>query len=187
MSSNQLISYLPTFAQIIRENIAIFSAEQSEIDDIWQFKSEILNSFFISTAYEYGVERYESIMDILPTPTETLEQRKFNILVKLNEQLPYTMKSLAVQLEELCGVDGYQLILDAENYTLEVKIAISVVSNFDAVCEMIAEVIPCNLISIISLMYEQYSNLTVYTHGYLADYSHQSIRNEEVTNGDNNG
>lgn len=184
--SNNLISHLPTFAQSIRENIEITDSEQSEIDALWLFKVEILNNMFIADADETGVERYESIIDILPKPTDTLEQRKFNILVKVNEQLPYTMKSLAVQLEELCGSDGYKLILDADNYTLEVKIAISVVSNFDAVCEMIEKVIPCNLISIISLMYEQYGNLTACTHGYLANYSHEDIRNEEVADGDNN-
>lgn len=183
MANNKLIEYLPEFVRDYREIIVITDTEQEEFDLLWEEKDQILNNAFVEDADEYGVERYESILGIIKTPSETLDERKFNILVKVNEQLPYTMNALKEKLKNLCGADGYRVILTHTTYTLEIKVALVAKNNFDAVTEMVKRVVPCNLVCVISIIYNTNAVLHGFTHGELADYTQYELRNEVFTHG----
>lgn len=84
-------------------------------------------------------------------------------------------------LTNLCGEDGYKMTLDANGYTLTVLLAISRQAQFDAVEELLKEIIPVNLVLIVSLEYNRHSMLSGFTHAQLAAYTHYQLRNEELT------
>ena len=77
------------------------------------------NDQFVNSATVNGVERWEKSWESKPKGTDTLDARKFRILSRLNEQLPYTLPVLKSMLQSLCGEDGYSVEVQNELYTLK--------------------------------------------------------------------
>lgn len=90
---------------------------------------EVLDAQFVSTAGERGIERYEQIFSIVPQDTDTLDERRFRVLAKINAQLPFSISRLRQQLSTLCGEDGYRMEIDGGKYTLTVKVALTAKRN----------------------------------------------------------
>jgi uncharacterized protein YmfQ (DUF2313 family) len=184
MYDRNLIEYLPPFLRDVREYKALLTdAEQPEMVLVWQSVNNTLNDQFITDATENGVSRWEKILGIVPKATLTLDERKFTILTKINEQLPFTITTLKEQLETLCGEDGYSLTLNNEKYTLDVKIALTARNNFEDVNLLLQRVVPANLVVTISLKYNQQEALAKLTHEQLKVYTHYELRNEVLSNG----
>lgn len=171
------MDYLPLFVQDYAEIKAIMDAEQVTVKKVWEDAENVLNDQFVVDATEYGVKRWESILKITPKATHTLDERKFYILARLNEQLPYTLETLKNMLSFLCGKDGYSLKLDANNYMLTVKLALSNEHNFETVENLIERVVPANLVRRVG-MFNTYGIVGGLTHGQLSAYTHTEIRQE---------
>jgi len=184
MYDRNLIDYIPPFLRDVREYKAILEdAEQPEMVLIWDAAKNALNDQFIVDATENGVSRWEKILGIVPKATLTLDERKFTILTKINEQLPFTITTLNERLTSLCGKDGYSLTLDNTNYTLDVKVALTAKNNFEDVNSLLQRIVPANLVVTLSLRYNQYETMTKLTHGQLQAYTHYGLRNEVLVNG----
>lgn len=182
--SRLLINYLPEFLREVREYKAILhDAVQPEIDELFRFNERMLNNQFIETSDEYGVSRWEKMLKIVPQATTSLNDRKFAILTRMNEQLPYTMTSLKQRLESLCGKEGYSVELDANNYKLKVGVALTSRSSFKDVELMLEKVVPANMVLEVTLIYEQHENWTAHTHQQLSAYTHEQLRNGVNNNG----
>lgn len=173
----RLIDYLPLFIQNYAEIKAIMDAEQVDIEKTWNDAENVMNDQFILDATENGVKRWESILNIVPKATYTLEERKFDILARLNWQLPYTLESLKYALTALCGNDGYRLKLDPNRYELVVKLALYNENNIDAVRELLDNVIPANLVRDVQ-MFNTHGMLSGFTHEQLSAYTHEEVREE---------
>lgn len=178
-----LINYLPSYLRDYKELKEIFNTEQPEINSLWNLCSDAMDNQFINSSKEYGISRWEKMLGIIPKPSETLEERKFRILIYLNEQIPFTISSLNQQLTRLCGVDGYTLELFNDEYRLKVRINLNNKNNYNAALELLERVIPANLLLDIDLLYNQYEKLKKYTHGQLRPYTHDQLRNEVLTSG----
>lgn len=179
-----LIDYLPEFLREVREYKAILTdAVEPEIVKLFQAIENALNDQFIETASEYGIARWEKMLKIVPKSTHTLDDRKFTILTKMNEQPPYTMEALKQKLEYLCGKDGYSVEVDAENFILKVRVALTSRNAFDDVCVLLERVVPSNMIIDASLMYNQHKAFAKYTYSQLSTYTHDQMRNEVMNNG----
>ncbi|KMY49243.1 putative phage tail protein [Peribacillus loiseleuriae] len=174
----ELLQYLPPVLQEIKEYQILTRAEKQDINELSAAIKQLKDDQFVSTSTLVGVQRREKLMRITPKGTDTLDERKFRILVRMNEQLPNTLRTLARQLINLCGEDGYSLVLDHNNYILKVRIALTAKSNFQAVENLLDRVVPANLIIDLSLKYNQYSALSKFTHGQLSNYTHEQLRNE---------
>ncbi len=176
-----LLNYLPPILHEVKEYQVLSNVEKREIDDIISAINQLKDDQFISTSSSNGVQRREKIMNITPKGADTLEDRKFRILVRMNEQLPNTLRTLTRQLVNLCGEDGYSLVLDHNNYKLKVRIALTAKSNFQDVGNLLNRIVPANLIIDLSLLYNQHITLAKYTHSQLAAYTHEQLRNEVLT------
>ena len=174
-----MIDYLPEFLRGVKEFDAILTlAEQPEMVELWKAEENALNDQFISDATENGVSRWEKILGIVPKANDTLDVRKFSILTRINEQLPFTLVTLNEQLKTLCGEDGYDLKLDANNYTLSVKVALTAKSNLNDVDALLKRVVPANLVVNLSLKYNQHNVFSAYSHESLQAFTHEQLRNE---------
>lgn len=142
----KLISYLPPELQKVLEFQYLTGEEQKKIDQLAAAIDGVLNNQFIDDADELGVRRYESIFKIIPKATDSLNERKFRIKLKMSEQLPFTMRALERQLENLCGVGGYEIKLDHNAYHLSVKIMVVERNNVEDVRKMLLRVVPANLL-----------------------------------------
>lgn len=177
LMDRKLIDYLPLFVQDYAEIKAIMDAEQVDIVIGWENGENVMNDQFIRDATENGVKRWESILGIVPKATFTMDERKFQILSRLNWRLPYTLESLKMALTALCGENGYSLKLDTDKYELTVRLALSNENKIEAVSELLYNMIPANLVSIVR-MFNTHSILTGFTHAHLAQYTQKEVREE---------
>jgi len=178
MYDRSLIEYLPGVLRTVREYKALTSAEDPEFALHWSNVQSALDDQFVLNASENGVKRWESILKITPKATLTLDERKFTILARLAEQLPYTIRMLLRMLNELCGPDGFKLGIYTGDYTLAVKIALTAVNNIADVGMLLRRVCPANLAISITIMYNTHTVISRFTHAQLSAYTHDRLRNE---------
>lgn len=182
MYDRNLIDYIPPFLKNVREyKVILEDVEQPEMVSIWNAISNAFNDQFIIDATENGVSRWEKILGIIPKATLNLKERKFTILSKINEQLPFTLTTLEEQLKILCGEGGYSVNLNTNNYTLDVKIALTAKNNFEDINSLLQRIVPANLVITLNLKYNQQELLTKLTHEQLQAYTHYDLRNEVMT------
>ena len=180
----KLQDYLPPILLKTYEFPLLCETEQPEIDRLHDAADEVLDAQFISTAGETAIARYEKIFGITPMDTDTLAERRFKVLAKINAQLPFSVRRLRQQLATLCGADGYKLELDGGKYTLTVKVALTAKRNQQAVEELLADIVPANMVCTTSLLYNQHADLTRFTHAQLALLTHFEIREEVLPDGE---
>ena len=173
----KIIDYLPLCIQDFAEMTAIMDSEQVEIERLWGSSEDVLNDQFVVDATENGVKRWESILGLKPKATYTLDERKFNILARLNEQLPYTINALETMLTSLCGEGGYSLKIDNDKYTLLVKLSLLNEHNFEAVENLLDKIVPANIVKTV-LTFNTHRILAGYTHEQLVSLTHKEIREE---------
>lgn len=183
MNDRFLIDYLPPYMQEYLEIKAIMAAEQSEVEDLWSAVERILGDQYILDASEYGVMRWEGMLNISPKATETLDERKFRILTRLNQELPYTLAKMKEMLTVLCGADGFSIDLQPNQYHINVKLAIGNHNNYGEVQKILDKMIPANMTQYITLMYNQQETIKLFRHIDLAAYTHERIKSEVLTNG----
>lgn len=173
-----LIDYLPTVLREFEEFKQIMTAEQKQINDLWDGIYGILNEAFIDTAKDTGLKRWETILNITPLDTDTTAVRRMRIQAKLIEDVPYTWNNFIKMLDSLCGEDGYTLELKNKEYTLVIKVALTSKKMKEEVASMCDRVVPANLILDIDLMYNTYEILKGYTYGQLRNKTYVELRNE---------
>lgn len=177
-----LIDYLPPFMREYLEMKEIMKTEQAEIDGLWEKCELALVNQFILDATEYGVKRWESMLKIHPKDTDTLDERKFRILARLNQELPYTIRKLREVLTTMCGADGFFLDLQPNQYHIEVKLALTNKNNYQDVENLLTQMIPANLTQAVKIMYNTHEVLAQYTHRYLSAFTQSELKNEVLTN-----
>ena len=180
----KLQDYLPPILLKTYEFPLLCKTEQPEIDRLHDAADAVLDAQFLSTAGEYAISRYEKIFGVVPQDTDTLDERRFKVLTRINTQLPFSVRRLRQQLETLCGADGYKLELDGDRYTLTVKVALTAKRNQQAVEELLADIVPANMVCTTSLLYNQHAGLTRFTHAQLALLTHFEIREEVLPDGE---
>lgn len=180
----KLQEYLPPILLKTYEFPLLCDTEQPEIDRLRDAADAVLDAQFISTAGETAIARYEKIFGITPMDTDTLTERRFKVLAKINAQLPFSVRRLRQQLATLCGEDGYKLEVNGGKYTLSVKVALTAKRNQQAVEELLADIVPANMVCTTSLLYNQHADLTRFTHAQLALLTHFEIREEVLPNGE---
>ena len=180
----KLQDYLPSILLKTYEFPLLCETEQPEIDRLHDAADAVLDAQFLSTAGEYAIQRYEKIFGVVPQDTDTLDERRFKVLAKINAQLPFSVRRLRQQLETLCGVDGYKLEVNGGRYTLTVKVALTAKRNQRAAEELLADIVPANMVCTTSLLYNQHADLTRFTHAQLALLTHFEIREEVLPDGE---
>lgn len=178
-----LLNYYPGFLRGYLEYQVISESEQYEVERLWNALDVALKDQFIAEAGEYGVSRWEKILGILPKGSETLVQRRFRILTRLSEQLPYTVRMLENQLEALCGEGRYTIWLEHKSYKLIVRVSLMARNNLTDVDDLLKRIVPANLIIDLSLEYNKHKMLEKYTHRQLSHNTHNRLRNEVVISG----
>ena len=175
-----LIEYVPPILAETKEFQAICAAENAEIE---RLRTAYLNLFadqFIQTATENGIARLEKIMGVAPKGTDTIETRRFRLLARKQEKLPYTKWTLPEQLAALCGDDGYSLTIDYSTRKIIVRVALGVKGMYDAVELLLLKQRPANMVVDLSLLYNLYSGLEPFTHTQLSAYTYGQLRNEVI-------
>lgn len=171
--------YWPLVIKRILEFEKIADAENPEINNLWAAHKDVLDNQFIKTLTEEGCKRWENILNIVPMGTDTLEDRRFRILARINADLPFTFRQLENMLYALCG-DDYTLELLNNEYKLVIRLTLSIRRQYDEVSSLLKKVVPANLIIDLDLLWNQYLILEPFTHEELEEYLHRELREEDL-------
>lgn len=102
----KLIDYLPPVLQQTREMQAVMEGEQPAVAGLWDAWKTVLDALFVRYANEQGLARWERMLGIRPRGTDSMEVRRVAVLARLNEQLPFTERTLRLMLDGVCGPAG---------------------------------------------------------------------------------
>lgn len=117
----KLIEYMPQHLKNIREFQEIFKSEDEQLEYMNNLIAKMLTEIIVKTATSYGLERYEKIYNIKEIAT-TIEARRTNILLKMNNRTPFTLKWLDNKLKQLVGEGNYSIELDNDKYKLTIRL-----------------------------------------------------------------
>lgn len=141
-----LLSYWMPLLRKIKEFKEIAKTEEPELRYILEAIDRTLANMFIETADEYGIKRFEDMMGLYPEEGDSLETRRFNVLIKWNDRISYTDKELYNRLLSLCGsADKFTLEEHYTEYWLKIVTHLGVNGAFDAVTKLLEDMLPCNL------------------------------------------
>lgn len=107
--SVDLYKHLPPEINELQEAIQIVEAENPEFDLIGRRTDRVDTNIFPLLADELGIRTLESWLNLDSNRALSLDQRRIEILAKLNERLPYTWIKLHKMLASVVGWDNFEL------------------------------------------------------------------------------
>lgn len=147
MKEVDLVSYLPPFLAEFKEISVALEAENPEFVLVWNAADRVLYNEFIATADEYGISRFEKILNILPSREDTLESRRARVQARWFSTIPYTMKTFFARLVALCGDSDFTVTKKYNIYQLEILTDLELFGQVEELDHMIDTMIPCNMIT----------------------------------------
>lgn len=142
-----LVSYLPEFMQGYKEPVAALKAEDPEFTIVWKGTDKILYNHFISTADEYGIRRFEKLLNISPSDEDTLESRRSRCQSKWFNRVPYSMRVFLQKLMVLCDDTDFTVTDNfTEGYTLTVGTNLELYGQVEELEHIINTMLPENIV-----------------------------------------
>lgn len=159
MRDVDLVSYLPPFLAEYKETNITLEAENPEFMLVWKAADRVLKNEFITTADEYGIARFEKLLNLYPKDTDTLEARRMRVQNRWFNALPYTIRVLTAKLMECLG-EGYNFSIEADfadSYWMSVTIYSSDDSQAEEVKYLLSMMIPVNILT--EIIYESVTSM----------------------------
>ncbi len=145
MSDVNLIEYLPPFVAEYKEIQKIMGAEDPEFDLLRAAKNKLQRNQYIIDCDETGISEYEKLLNIPTSPEDTLNSRISRCLMRWNETVPYTFKSLVNRLDMMCGKGNYQLIPNFNNYVVEIVVSLELYGQTEELRKILSYILPVNI------------------------------------------
>lgn len=105
--TDRIVDVLDHYPEYLSDSVleyqAIAKAENPEFNLFIRRLGKTIENILPTTSDEDGIKRYEDWLDILSNPNLSIEERRFNVLARLNETLPYTEIRLQKMLAAICG------------------------------------------------------------------------------------
>lgn len=143
-----LVSYLPPFMADFKEISVTLEAENPEFVLVWNAADRVLQNEFIESADEYGISRFEKILNILPSTEDTLESRRARVQARWFNTIPYTMKAFIAKLIALCGDSDFKITKEYDKYTVTILTNLELFGQVEELEHIIESMMPCNMIVI---------------------------------------
>lgn len=171
-----LLDSLPLIYHPIQDFRAMTNTCGMELSEVYSGIRYILDNQFISGASEATLAKWEKYLRVTPNGTDTLEERRFRILAKLNDLPPYTDKYLEAKLTELCGSDNFHITRDYSNFKITIELSLDSLANTETVESIIRSIIPANLDLTITWYRMRNYEVAKFTHEELAKYTQDEIK-----------
>ena len=174
----KLIDYLPPVLQQTREMQAVMEGEQPAVAGLWDAWKTVLDALFVRYANEQGLARWERMLGIRPRGTDSMEVRRVAVLARLNEQLPFTERTLRLMLDGVCGPGGYTLEIIYSEYRVFVRVHLWEKRAMDEAAALLGRVVPANMVIDLGLRYNTHRMLRPRLHRMLRGTTHRALREE---------
>lgn len=116
---------------------------------------QIVNLFtyrFVNEADETGISRWEKMLKIKPSVSETLDFRRKRVLSRIQANQPYTIRYLSRLLSSLLGENSFQINLDIIKEHLDVLVKFdnnvpgnTIAQYYKELSELLDTIVPLNL------------------------------------------
>ena len=163
----KIIEYVPNFLQEVREFKILSNIEDEELEKLKLQIDNILKEVIVNTSEDYGLKRYEKIYNI-KVISDDMDIRRFNIISKMNNKIPFTYKWLDNKLKQLVGEDNYRFNIEYDNYKVIIRIVYLFGNIVDTLQQDLKELLPANLIIQINL----FSNCNLYLGSIIHEKQH---------------
>ena len=135
--------WIPALRQL-KEFREIARAEEAEVRDLLEACDNALKNFFIPTANEEGISRFESMLGLFPDEGTDLETRRLSVLTAWASKEVYTDEWLYNKLVSLCGGE-VSIIHHNEDYSLDISVECGVRGIIEILFSLFSDTLPCNL------------------------------------------
>lgn len=160
-----LVTYLPQYLQNYEEQNSTLTAENPEFNLAWNAVDGVLYNEFIMTADEYGISRYEKMLNIYPAISDTLDMRRLRVQNRWFNAIPYTLKMLIAKMAELLGEFNFSLFMAAYMLTLTVYAIDD--SQKEELNYLLSTMIPVNIVT--DVIYESVFKGLIYWGGTMSE------------------
>lgn len=144
-----LVSYLPPFMADFKETSVTLEAENPEFVVVWKSADRVLQNEFIESADEYGISRFEKILNILPSSDDTLESRRTKVRTQWFSNVFGTLNGLISKLTLLCGNSDFTITKRYKEYQIEISTSLEIYGQVEELERVVNSMIPCNIIAIL--------------------------------------
>lgn len=141
----KLIELLPPRIRDIKEIADFQEAVQPTIDEIDEKCRQILVNQNPLYADLDGVTVWEEWLMIEPDSSKTLEQRRLDIISKLNERLPFTLVQLHRILAGIVGWDNFKIITYPGEPKLKITLELSDIDYAGNISNLLSHIIPAHV------------------------------------------
>ncbi len=124
----------------------ITEAEDIWMDNIQEVAWKILDNAFIQDCDIQGIKKYENMLEIMPDIAASLENRKQDVLMHINNKPPYTYRTLLKKLEVLYGNGNYDVSGNLGKYTIDVVIHSELCGQKKVLETMLGWFLPLNMV-----------------------------------------
>lgn len=146
MPETQICKYYPTWFRRILDFQALCQSEKEELDAMAEAMDQIHKNLFVQTMDEGTAEQWEKILNILPSPEETLDFRRLRVQNRISLRPPFTLVFLREKLDLLFGPGNYDVEVDYPNYTLYIESSADRREYFVEVSALLDIVKPCHIV-----------------------------------------
>ncbi|PHV72191.1 hypothetical protein CS063_01580 [Sporanaerobium hydrogeniformans] len=146
-------------------------------------KDTTIDQCFINTATEL-LSRYETIFGLSVDVSKSTTFRRERIKAKI-AGTGTTTKQMIEDVAKSYSNGEVEVIEDNANYRFIIKFVgtIGIPENMGDLTLTIDEIKPAHLSYTFEYTYNTYNTAGLYTHNYLANFTHSGIREEDLTNG----
>lgn len=155
-----LIERIPDSLKEFEELIEYCKAVNPELKELEDLTIKWTNNKFPTEADEDGIYYFEQVLGLRPNKGESLEDRRFRVLARLNEKTPYTIIQLHRIMAALCGWEGYTL--KVEDFILTLTLAMDSNSKLKSVMQMLRRVVPMHILIHVVQSVQYYGRYLLY-------------------------
>ncbi len=145
MYDADLAEYLPPFLREYKELRAVMETENPEFEIAWRAAQRVLDNEFIETADEFGIERFEKLLGILPLAGNTLESRRARVYSRWFTELPYSLRMFVRKVELMAGGSEFSITEDYEHYRVRVDTGFELFGQAEELERLVELMFPCNV------------------------------------------
>lgn len=142
-----LLNYWMPVLRQLKEFKEIAKAEEPEIKMLLEECNRALSNFFISTADEQGISRFEAMLKMPSGEGKDLEARRLSVLTAWASEEVYTDEWLYNKLASLCGGrDKVSINSNYAEYFLDITVESGVRGILEILNALLSDTLPCNLV-----------------------------------------
>lgn len=141
-----LATFLPPVSRDSKDIQELMRIEDVELQALWDAMCDIFYNQFISTMTAYGLQQWETIFDVMPKASDTLQDRRTRILQLLMGTRPYTTLSFQRILDSIYGPGNVTIHVNNDRYEFWLDISGDVLNKANSIREFVEIIVPKNLL-----------------------------------------